>query len=57
MAERPKVGIGLLLVRGNDIFLGKRKGSHAEGEYAGSGGHLEGQESFEDYLQNRSYLF
>lgn len=48
--ERPKVGLGLLLVDGNKILLGKRRGSHGEGEYAGVGGHLEGLESFEEGL-------
>ena len=36
-----KVGIGLLVIRGQQILLGKRKGSHGEGEYGGPGGHLE----------------
>ena len=47
MSERPKVGVGLLIVRGNKILLGKRKGSHGEGEYGGTGGHMELLESFE----------
>lgn len=47
-AQRPKVGVGLLLVKGNKILLGKRKNAHGDGEYAGFGGHLEGLESFED---------
>jgi 8-oxo-dGTP diphosphatase len=48
MTERPKVGVGLLIVRGNKILLGKRKGSHGEGEYGGTGGHMEHLESFEE---------
>lgn len=48
MTERPKVGVGLLIVRGNKILLGKRKGSHGEGEYGGTGGHSEHLESFEE---------
>ncbi len=47
---RPKVGIGLLIVRGNSILLGQRKASHGVGEYGGPGGHLEGMESFEDCI-------
>lgn len=50
MNERPKVGVGLLLVKDGKILLGKRKGAHGAGEYAGFGGHLEGLESFEDGL-------
>jgi 8-oxo-dGTP diphosphatase len=38
---RPEVGLGLLVVRGDAILLGKRKGAHGEGEYGGPGGHLE----------------
>jgi 8-oxo-dGTP diphosphatase len=45
---RPKAGIGILIVKGNKILLGKRKGSHGEGEYASPGGHLELNESIED---------
>ncbi len=45
---RPKVGVGLLLIRGNKVLLGKRKGSHGAGEYGGTGGHMELLESFED---------
>lgn len=47
---RPKVGIGLLVVRNNKILLGKRKGSHGEGEYGGTGGHLESLETFEECI-------
>jgi 8-oxo-dGTP diphosphatase len=50
MNERPKVGVGLLLVKDGKILLGKRKGAHGAGEYAGFGGHLEGLETFEDGL-------
>lgn len=46
MSERPQVGIGLMIVRENQIMLGRRIGSHGAGEYAGFGGHLEAGESF-----------
>ncbi len=45
---RPKVGIGLFLIKDNSILLGIRKGSHGEGEYALPGGHLELNETFEE---------
>lgn len=47
-APRPLVGICVVIVRRNDgkILLGKRKGSHGEGEYSTPGGHLEHGESF-----------
>lgn len=44
----PKVGIGTMIFKNGKILLGKRKGSHGEGEYAFPGGHLEYMESFED---------
>ncbi|TSC75118.1 MAG: hypothetical protein G01um101430_619 [Parcubacteria group bacterium Gr01-1014_30] len=44
----PKVGVGVLIFKEGKILLGKRRGSHGEGEYAPPGGHLEYMESFED---------
>lgn len=46
-----KVGVGIFLVRGNKILLGKRKNAHGEGEYAGAGGHLEHLEDFEETVE------
>lgn len=46
--QRPQVGVGLLVVRGEEILLGTRKGSHGAGELAGPGGHLELGESIEE---------
>lgn len=45
---RPKVGVSLLVVQGDSVLLGKRRGSHGDGEYGTPGGHLELGESFED---------
>jgi 8-oxo-dGTP diphosphatase len=39
--QRPKVGIGVAVVKKNFILLGKRKGSHGSGDWAFPGGHLE----------------
>lgn len=44
---RPKVGIGVLVFKDDKVLMGKRKSSHGTGEYAGTGGHLEHVESFE----------
>ena len=38
---RPKVGVGVILVKDGKILLGKRKGSHGTGCWAAPGGHLE----------------
>jgi 8-oxo-dGTP diphosphatase len=48
MDERPKVGIGVVVIRAGKVLLGKRKGAHGAGEFAGPGGHLESLESFAD---------
>lgn len=45
---RPKVGIGIFLIKNGKVLLGRRKSSHGQGEYALPGGHLELQESFQD---------
>jgi 8-oxo-dGTP diphosphatase len=46
--NNPKVGIGVMILKDGKVLLGKRKGSHGEGEYAFPGGHLEYMESFAD---------
>ena len=46
--NKPRVGIGVTIVKDGKVLLGKRKGSHGEGEYASPGGHLEYMESFEE---------
>lgn len=43
--DRPITGVGVMVLKGNKVLLGKRKGSHGEGEYAFPGGHLEYMES------------
>ncbi|MEN9524029.1 MAG: hypothetical protein RL536_98 [Candidatus Parcubacteria bacterium] len=45
--QRPKVGIGVMVVKDGKVLLGKRKDPHGQGEYAWPGGHLEYMESFE----------
>ena len=48
MKERPKVGIGVILIKEGKILLGERLASHGSGTWAIPGGHLEFGESFED---------
>lgn len=45
---RPKVGVGVIIVKDDKVLLGKRKGAHGEGSWAFPGGHLEFGESLED---------
>lgn len=40
-----KAGVGVMILRGNKVLLGKRKNAHGAGEYAFPGGHLEFGES------------
>lgn len=40
--EHVRVGTGLMIVKDNSqVLLGKRKGSHGEGEYSWPGGHMD----------------
>lgn len=47
MSERPLVGVGVLVMKGGQVLLGRRLNAHGAGEYASPGGHLEHLESFE----------
>lgn len=43
-----KVGLGVLVYKDGKLLLGKRKGSHGQGEYASPGGSMEFGESIEE---------
>ena len=45
---RPKVGVGVIFVRGDTVFLAKRHGAHGEDTWASAGGHLENGETLEE---------
>lgn len=45
-SKYPKVGVGVMVMKNGKVLMGKRKGSHGEGEYAWPGGHMEYMESF-----------
>jgi len=47
MTERPKVGVGVIIIKDDKILLGKRKNAHGEGGWCYPGGHLEYGESWE----------
>lgn len=54
MNNRPKVGIGVIVIKDNKILLGKRKNSHGEGTWCFPGGHLEFNESWEDCVSRET---
>ena len=45
---RPKVGVGVLIVKEGKVLFGKRKGAHGAGSWCFPGGHLEFMEKVED---------
>lgn len=45
---RPKVGVGVLIVKDGKILMSRRIGAHGSGQLAFPGGHLENLESFEE---------
>jgi len=48
MAERPKVGLGVIVVRGNKVLVGRRLAAGGKGTWCFPGGHLEFNEELED---------
>jgi 8-oxo-dGTP diphosphatase len=46
--DRPKVGIGIMIIKDGKVLFGKRKNAHGDGEYSFPGGHLEHGESLVD---------
>ena len=55
MSNRPKVGVGVCIKRGDKVLLGKRKNAHGEGDWSFPGGHLEYKESWEDCAERETY--
>jgi 8-oxo-dGTP diphosphatase len=53
--NRPRVGIGVLIIKNSKILLGKRKNAHGAGTWAPPGGHLEFGESLEDCAKREVY--
>jgi 8-oxo-dGTP diphosphatase len=52
--KRPHACVGVMIWKDNKILLGKRKGSHGNGEYSLPGGHIEFGESFEECVKRET---
>ena len=50
-----RVGLGVMIFKNGKVLLGKRKGSHGEGEYSFPGGHMEFGESFEECAKRETF--
>jgi 8-oxo-dGTP diphosphatase len=46
--NRPKVGLGVFVIKDGKVLLGKRKNAHGEGAWCFPGGHLEFNETWEE---------
>ncbi len=46
--DRPKVGVGVIVLKDGKVLFQKRKGAHGEGTWSFPGGHLEFNESWEE---------
>jgi 8-oxo-dGTP diphosphatase len=44
--NRPKVGVGVCIIKDGKVLLGERLGSHGENTWSFPGGHLEYGETF-----------
>lgn len=55
MSERPKVGVGVIVIKDGKVLLGKRRNAHGEGDWSFPGGHLEFNESWEDCASRETF--
>ncbi len=46
--QRPRIGVGVAVIKDGKMLLGKRKGAHGAGEWSSPGGHLEFGETVEE---------
>ena len=46
--QRPKVGLGVFIIKDGKVLMGQRLGAHGAGSWCPPGGHLEFGESWED---------
>ena len=48
MNERPKVGVAVIVIKDNQVLLGKRRNAHGAGTWCFPGGHLEFGETIQE---------
>jgi 8-oxo-dGTP diphosphatase len=48
MSKTPKTGLGVIIMKNDEVLLGKRIGSHGENTWSFPGGHIE---MFEDFSE------
>jgi len=48
MSNRPLIGVAVIVIKDNQVLLGKRKNAHGANTWAFPGGHLESNESITD---------
>lgn len=53
-ALRPKVGVGVMVLKDGKMLIGQRKSSHGAGEWCFPGGHMEFMESFEGAVKRET---
>ena len=46
--DRPKVGVGVIVLKDGKVLIGERLASHGAGTFSIPGGHMEFGESFEE---------
>jgi 8-oxo-dGTP diphosphatase len=49
--NRPAVGVAVVVIRGDKVLVGRRRGAHGSGLWSFPGGHLEFYETIEDCAQ------
>ena len=54
MPNRPKVGLGVIIIKDNKVLLGQRKNAHGEGTWCPPGGHLEYRETWEECAERET---
>jgi 8-oxo-dGTP diphosphatase len=54
-ASRPKVGVGVMILKDGKALISQRMASHGKGEFQFVGGHLEHLESFEECARRETF--